>query len=330
MIDTSGNILVVTEQEGGSITPLSLEMLGIARRLSDQSSGNLCACVIGSGIADLADDYAAYADAIYVADDPRLSGLHPDLYAHTVHALCSSIRPLAVIMGHTYENVEMGPKLACRIDSEFIPDCMEVRRDEEGRLLCTRQVYGGNAIAVFELPRRGIITVRPKTFEAATPGGLRAEIIPFAVDMESVVPLSDTLSVVEEESVNMGSAQVIVSGGRGVASPERIAELENIVVLLKRRFERVELGASRPLVDAGLVPRSRQVGQTGERVAPGVYFALGISGATQHLSGMSGSKKVVAINKSEEAPIFKVSDYGVVGLLEEVVPGFIRRLEELL
>jgi electron transfer flavoprotein alpha subunit len=323
-------ILVLTEQEGGHVAPLSLEMLGLGRGLADEGGALLCACMIGNGVASLADEYAGYADTIYVIDNPRLAGLQPDLYAHAIETLCASINPAAIIMGHTYENLEMAPKIACRLGSELIPDCGEVERDEAtGRLLCTKPVYGGNAVAVFELGHAGIITVRSKIFEAAAPGQAKGEVIPLEVDMGSFVPLSETLSVVEEETVNMGAAEVIVSGGRGASSPEGIKELERVIGLLKRRFEKVELGASRPLVDAGLVPHSRQVGQTGERVSPGIYFALGISGATQHLSGMLGSKWIIAVNKSEGAPIFKAADYGVVGLLEEVIPGFIRKLEEL-
>ncbi len=321
-------ILVLTEQEGGRAAPLSLEMFGLGRGLAG-GDGLLCAFVVGSGVADAADEYAGYADQVYVLDNPRLKGLQPDIYAYVAAALVAALQPAAVIMGHTYENMEMAPKLACRAQSELIGDCAQAARDADGRLLCTKQVYGGNAIAVFELPRRGIITLRPKTCAAAAPGQSRGEIIPFDVDMDSPAPLSETLSVVDEESVNMGGAEVIVSGGRGASSPEKIQKLEKVATLLRKRFEKVELGASRPVVDAGLVPHSRQVGQTGERVAPGVYFALGISGATQHLSGMIGSKRIIAVNKSAEAPIFKASDYGVVGPLEEVIPGFIRKLEEL-
>jgi electron transfer flavoprotein alpha subunit len=322
-------VVVIVETEGGKIAPLTFELLEAGAGLARKGGMPLWACLMGNGVAHLADVCASYADKVYVVDHLRLAGLHPDLYAHVMEALCSSLKPAAIIMGHTYENVEMAPKLACRLGSELIPDCAEVRRDEDGRFLCTKQVYGGNAIATFELPAQGIVTLRPKTYEAATPRQTKGEVALFTVDIDSPVPLSETLSVVEEESVNLGSAEVIVSGGRGASSPEAMRQLQKMVDLLKKRFEKVELGASRPLVDAGLVPHSRQIGQTGERVSPRVYFAVGISGATQHLTGMSGSKKVITVNKNEEAPIFKASDYGVVGLLEEVVPGFVRKLEEL-
>lgn len=241
-----------------------------------------------------------------------------------------ALKPRAFILGHTYENLEVAPKIACRMGSDLITDSTLVSIDgATGRLLCTKQVYGGNAIAVYELTGQpGVVTVRPGACEPATPREEKAEILRFDVDMESSMALSETISVIEEEAVNLGAAKVIVSGGRGASNPEGIGQLTKLADLLQNRFEKVEIGGSRPLVDAGLIPRSRQVGQTGERVAPWLYLAIGISGATQHLSGMLGSKRIIAINKNPEAPIFKAADYGVVGLLEEVIPGFIQGLEE--
>jgi electron transfer flavoprotein alpha subunit len=331
MSTDSNGIFIVVEQEAGRPTSLTLELLAIGRRLADSGGELLCACVLGHGITEVADDIACYADEVYALDDPLLAGFQVDLYASALENLCRILKPGVLLLGHTYENFEVAPKIACRMGSELITDCVGLERDgAAGSLLCAKEVYGGNALAVFKLDTRPwIVTLRQKVYEAITRSESTGKVIPFDLKLDPATALTETVSTVAEAGVNLGSAEVIVSGGRGVKTPEGIHELERLVDVLKRRFDRVELGASRPLVNEGLVPRSRQIGQTGERVSPELYIAVAISGATQHVSGIIGSKKIIAINKDGDASIFRAADYGVVGSFEDVIPAFIEQMEKL-
>jgi len=323
-------ILVLMEHENGGLAPISLKLLTVGKALAEGCSGVLCGCVMGRAPGDVSEETALYVDEVYTLDDANLSSYQADLYASALETLVKSVKPSVLLMNHSYENVELGPKVAHRFNSEFVPDCAEVEWGEEGRLLCTKPVYGGRAIAVIGVHGvPGVATMRCMTQEPLPRQGAEGRIIQFDVALDSSLARSETLSVVEGESVNLGGAEVIVSGGRGIGSVEGIEQLQKLIHLLHKRFGAVELGASRPLVDNGLLPHARQVGQTGERVSPQIYFAIGISGSTQHLTGMIGSRKIVAINQNDEAPIFGVSDYGVVGRYEEVLPGLMRKLEEM-
>ena len=323
-------VLVLIEHENGQVSPISLKLLAAGKALAEGRQALLSACLIGSALGEVPGEAAFYADEVYAVDHMSLASYQVDLYAASLETLTRAFLPSALLMNHTYETVEIAPKLAHRFKSEFVPDCVDVEWDETGGLLCTKQVYGGRAIAVIGIQGvPGVATMRCMTQEPIRPQDSKGKIIPFDVALDSSLARSETLTVVEGESVNLGGAEVIVSGGRGIGNMEGIELLQKLIRLLRKRFGAVELGASRPLVDNGLLPHARQVGQTGERVSPQIYFAIGISGSTQHLSGMIGSRKIVAINQSDEAPIFEVSDYGVVGRHEEVLPGFIRKLEEM-
>jgi len=323
-------ILVVTEQESGEATPVTLELLNAGRRLADSDGHILCALVLGHEVAALAEEMACYADEVYPLDHKLLAEFQADLYASALVEACRMIEPLSLLLGHTYDNLEMAPKVAFRLGSDLITDCLRVERDAStGNLLATKPVYGGNAQAVFELDTPPqMVLLRPRALEPLAKGRSKGKIIPLECGIDTSLILTESLAIVPDEIVNLDQAEAIVSGGRGIKNLEGIGELNKLIGTLERYFDRVELGASRPLVDAGLVPRSRQVGQTGHRVAPRLYMAVGISGSIQHVDGMSGSAKVVAVNKDREAPIFGMADYGVIGPFEEVIPALIQELEE--
>ncbi len=326
-------ILVVVQQRGdGQSDPVTFELLKAATDLSLQRGERVCACVLGSGVGPLADVVSYYAGEVYVIDDPLLSVFQADLYASALEALCRDLAPRTVIMGHTYENREVAPKLACAMGNDLITDCVKIESDKEtGSLLCTKPVYGGNAYAVFQLNvEPHMVTVRPKSMEALERGGMKGEIMPFHCKLDPALALTESLALVpEKDAVSLTMAQAIVAGGRGVKTAEGIQQLQGLVGALKKYFSKVELGASRPLVDEGLLPHSRQVGQTGEIVSPQLYIAVAISGAAQHMAGIVGSKKILAINKDPEASIFEASDYGIVGRYEDIVPALIKQLEAL-
>ena len=324
-------ILVLVEKENGNIAPLTLELISAARGLSHMGDGLICACVMGYGINDIAEDLVHYADEIYLLDDALLSDFQSDLYASCLEKLCSAILPETIILGQTYDTIELAPKLACKLGTQLITDCVHIEREiEGGPLLCTKPVYGGNAVAVLEMNiTPNMVTMRSKVTEAAEKSEKEGKLIPFDSAPNPSAALSELIEFIPGQSVSLDKADIIVAGGRGIKTTEGLQELENLVEVLRKIFGKVELGASRPLVDAGLVPHSRQIGQTGEKVTPQLYFAIAISGASQHLSGIVGSKKIVAINRDAEAPIFDVVDYGVVGSYEDIVPALVNILKGL-
>lgn len=325
-------LVLVQRRPGGESASITFELLKSATDLSKQGGETVCACVLGSGVSTLADEISYYAGEVYVIDDPALGTYLPNVYASAFEALCRSLAPRTVLMGHTYENREMAPKLACKMENDLITDCVKIERDTEtGSLLCTKPIYGGNAYAVFELTAEPqMVTVRPKSTEAMEKGSTKGTIISFSFDCAQLRVLTQSKGLVPgADAVSLSQAEAIVAGGRGVKTAEGVEILRGLVSILKRYFTSVELGASRPLVEEGLLPHSRQVGQTGEKVSPQLYIAVAISGAAQHMGGIVGSKKIVAINKDPEATIFEASDYGVVGSYETVVPALIKKLEVL-
>jgi electron transfer flavoprotein alpha subunit len=322
-------ILVLIEQEEGRPAPVTFELLRAGANLSQEGGDVLCACVLGYGVDEIAEEVAYYAHEVYLVDNAVLAHFQSDVYASALEALCRSLDPLTVLIGHTHDNLELAPKLACRMGNEVATDCVKIDREKEtGALLYTKPIYGGNAIAVLRMDTRPqIATLRPKVMDALKKGNVEGVIIPF--ECELAAPLTLTVGLVGGESVSLDKADAIVAGGRGVKTAEGIQKLQGLVEVLNKYFDKVELGASRALVDEGLLPHSRQIGQTGEKVSPQIYIAVAISGAAQHMAGMGSSKRIIAINKDPEASIFESSDYGIVGPYEDIVPALIKKLKEL-
>jgi electron transfer flavoprotein alpha subunit len=214
---------------------------------------------------------------------------------------------------------------------EVITDCIQLAIETgTGHLLCRKPVYGAKFIATFKLEKKPyLVTLRSKAWEAITPRATNGEVIHITPFFEEASVKVECTKKIKEESISLSKANAIVSAGRGVKDLEGINRLKGLINILNSYFNRVELGASRPLVDAHVVPSSRQVGLTGEKVAPELYIAIGISGSLQHVTGILGAKKIVAINNNPKAPIFQVADYGIIGNFEEVVPALIKKLEEL-
>jgi electron transfer flavoprotein alpha subunit len=327
----NGRVLVFVEREGREFVPITFELLQAGRELADQTGGSLCSAVLGNEIDHLSKELSQYADEVYSLDHPRLASFDPGYHVKALNQLCQSLNPSAILMGHTLNNQALVPKLAYQTGIEVITDCIQLAIEAgTGGLLCFKPVYGAKFIATFRLEKKPfLVTLRSKAWSPIAPRATSGEVIPFAPVLEEVSNKVECAKRIKEENINLSKADAIVSAGRGVKDAEGLSRLNGLVNILGAYFSRVELGASRPIVDAHLVPSSRQVGLTGEKVAPELYIAIGISGSLQHVTGILGAKKIVAINSNPKAPIFQVADYGVVGDFEEVVPALIRKLEEL-
>lgn len=315
------DVWVFGEQKNGEAANVALELLGEGRKLADQLKVKLAAVLMGDNVEAAAKKLISYgADEVYLVDDPSLKNFNDESYADIFVQLISRYRPEIVLMGATTYGRSLAPRVASRLNTGLTADCTKLEIDLEKRIILqTRPAFGGNLMATIICPnhRPQMSTVRPKVMKALEPDMSRiGEIIrPGIVIPEDVkVKVTDIVTTLCE-TVNLTEADIIVSGGRGMGDPKNFALVEELAKVLGGA-----VGASRATVDAGWIEYSHQVGQTGKTVGPKVYFACGISGAVQHLAGMSSSDTIIAINKNPEAPIFKVATLGIVGDVLEVLP----------
>ncbi len=317
-------ILTFTEARDGKLRRASLEALSEARRLADALGGaSVTTVLIGSPVEPLTGELAGYgADVIYLFDDPALKAYATETYARALAQVVTDKKPTAVLMAATATGTDLAPRLAAKVGgglvsgAGLVSDCVALSV-KDGRLQARRPMYAGKAYAtvVWEGEPQ-MATLRPNVFPLGkTDAGRKAEVVKAKVDATSRARVTAVHATAAGGKVELGEAQVIVSGGRGLKGPENF----HLVTSLGEAFG-AAVGASRAVVDAGWVDHQLQVGQTGKTVSPSLYIACGISGAIQHLAGMSSSKYIVAINKDADAPIFKVANYGIVGDVFEVVP----------
>ena len=325
----SWGVLVVGEQRSGEIHGVTFELLGKGRELADQLDVPLAAALVGAGTEEIAGRLTeAGADAVYVVDEPELEHYLDEPYAAVVAELIDRHRPEIVLAGATSIGRSLIPRVAIRVCAGLTADCTGLAIDDEkGLLLQTRPAFGGNIMATIVCPdhRPQMATVRHKVMRPLEPDASRkGEVLRERIDKRLLRSRSEYVEFVKDltQTVNIAEADVIVSGGRGMGGPENFGIIEELANVLGGA-----VGASRAAVDAGWIPYSHQVGQTGKTVQPKLYIACGISGAVQHLAGMQSSKTIVAINKDPDAPIFKHATYGVVGNALEVVPALTRRLK---
>lgn len=292
-------------------------LAGAGRRLADELGAGLRAVLVGAGEAGLAAEMARVADAVVVADQPELAEYHPETCLTALATLCAELRPRAVLLGNDTYSQELAPRLAHRLGGSAVGDGAEVRA-EGGRLSVVRQVYGGKAQAVIELKRSpAVVWLRARSFAPARPRDTAAEVThaPLDIQRDARVRLVERRRE-EQGEARLEEARVIVSGGRGIGGPEPFeTELKPLAELLG-----AQLAASRAACDAGWVPPTWQVGQTGKKVAPELYLAIAITGASQHMAGISEAKTIAAINTDPDAPIFKHCRFGIVEDYRKVVP----------
>lgn len=313
----------VETNEDGSAKNVGIELLTPGRELANKQGGALVAVIVGSNVEAAKNDAIAYgADKVIVVDSPEYKDYSTDAYAIALTTLVEKYGPTSMLIGATPNGRDLGPRVSCRLKTGLTADCTGLDIDEEsGNVAWTRPAFGGNLMATILCPehRPQIGTVRPGVFKKGEPDASHAaEVITEDIHVSEDQIRVKVLELIKEmgdENVDLEGAEIIVSGGRGVGGPEGFEPIKALAEVLG-----ATVGTSRAAVDAGWISHAHQVGQTGKTVGPKLYIACGISGAIQHLAGMSSSDVIVAINKDPDAPIFDVADYGVVGNLFEVLP----------
>lgn len=323
-------ILVFADVVEGNLSRTAFELLGGAGVLAEQLGGQVCAAVIGEAVEGLAGLLiAGGANRVYVAEHPLLAEYQADIYLAAAERICREQSFEAVLFAGSSAGRELAPRLAYRLQAGVITDCVAIAVDAETRqLLFTRPVYGGKAMAVMTARAPRIAVVRPRSLEpSASDDGRWGETVKIQLDLNPALKRTKVVELLKEETagVKLEEARIVVSGGRGIGGAENFKIIQDLAAVLKGAA-----GASRAAVDAGWAPPSWQVGQTGKIVAPDMYLAIGISGASQHLAGVSASKHIVAINIDPDASIFRVAEIGVVEDYRKVVPALTRKLKEVI
>lgn len=315
-------VWVCMEQTNGKIAGVSFEMISGARKIADELSSEVCAVLLGSEVKDLAKEAFAYgADKVYVCDDAVLKDYRTESYCKVLEELVKANDPEILFMSASTNGRDLAARLASRMETGVNSDCTAVQLDGD-KLVVTRPTFGGNIMNDVQCAKRPqMYTIRGNAMSKADPDASRTgEVIEVAANISE----SDIRTQVKEiiakagGEISLTDAQIIVSGGRGLGDASGFELIRKFAATLN-----AAVGASRAAVDAGWIPYEHQVGQTGKTVSPKLYIACGISGALQHLAGMKTSDVIVAINKDEEAPIFKIANYGIVGDLYDVIPAMI-------
>lgn len=322
-------VFVETNQDG-SAKNVGIELLTPGKMMAGKQGGDLVAVVIGHNVDEAVKAASTHgADKVLVVDGPEYEHYTTDAYTIALCALVEKYGPTSMMIGATNNGRDLGPRVSCRLHGGLTADCTALDIDEEsGNVAWTRPAFGGNLMATIMCPnnRPQIGTVRPGVFKKCEETEAKAEVIREDIHVDEKDIRTKVLEVIKEmgdENVDLEGAEIIVSGGRGVGGPEGFEPIRELAKVL-----RATVGASRAAVDSGWISHAHQVGQTGKTVGPKLYIACGISGAIQHLAGMSGSDVIVAINKDPDAPIFDVADYGVVGNLFEVLPVLTEELKK--
>ena len=322
-------IAAYLEVRDGKIKKSSLETLSEAGRRAAELGTDTAAVLAGASVADLAAGALGLGAArVYALEGPGLADYSSQAHAAALAELAREVKPEALFFAATAMGRDLAPRVAARLGVGLASDCTKVAV-KDGRLEFTRPIYAGKAFLSFVLTTGpALATLRPNVFPLAAAGPAAGEVVRREVAAPEGGIKGRVVEVLKEESAELDvtEAEAVVSGGRGLKGPENFALLRDLAAVLPR----AAVGASRSAVDSGWIGHGHQVGQTGKTVSPNLYVAVGISGAIQHLAGMSSSKVIVAVNKDPEAPIFKAADYGIVGDLFEVVPRITEELRKIL
>ncbi|MCI9484265.1 MAG: electron transfer flavoprotein subunit alpha/FixB family protein [Clostridiaceae bacterium] len=312
----------IETNDDGSAKNVGIELLAPGKMMAEKQGGTLTAVVIGHNTGAAVQAAATHGAArVLVVDGPEFGHYTTDAYTIALCALVEKYGPTSMLIGATNNGRDLGPRVSCRLKGGLTADCTALDIDpDDGKVAWTRPAFGGNLMATIKCPDNfpQIGTVRPGVFKKCEETVASAEIIREDIHVDAKDIRTQVLEVIRdmnEEKVDLEGAEIIVSGGRGVGGPEGFAPIRELAKELG-----ATVGASRAAVDSGWISHAHQVGQTGKTVGPKLYIACGISGAIQHLAGMSGSDTIVAINRDPEAPIFDVADYGIVGDLFEALP----------
>jgi electron transfer flavoprotein alpha subunit len=325
-------VFTFAQQVDHKLEGVAFELIGKGKELANDLGTEVTAVLLGSDIKDLADQLAEYgADHVIVVDDPELKDYRTEPYAQALAGVINEFKPEIFLVGATAIGRDLGPTVSARVATGLTADCTSLEignfplnapedQQKKNQLLMTRPAFGGNTIATIACPdnRPQMATVRPGVMIKLEPKkGAKADIIEYKADLKKNNKYVEILDIVKEvkKTADIMEAKILVSGGRGVGSAENFKLLEDLAEAIGGT-----VSCSRAVVDNGWKPKDLQVGQTGKTVRPNVYFAIGISGAIQHVAGMEESDIIIAINKDETAPIFDVADYGIVGDLNKILP----------
>ena len=340
LIEQYKDVYVFAQQVDNEISPIAFELLGKAKDLANDLNEKVVAVLIGHNVKDLAAQLGAYgADKVIVVDDKELEVYRTEPYTHALASVINEFKPEIMLVGATAIGRDLGPRVSARVQTGLTADCtsleignfplnpMPGREQKPNQLLMTRPAFGGNTIATIACPdnRPQMATVRPGVMQKIAPiSGAKANVVEYNPGFTPNNRYVEILNIVKavKSTANIMEAKILVSGGRGVGSKENFKLLEDLAEVLGGT-----VSCSRAVVENGWLPVDLQVGQTGKTVRPQIYFAIGISGAIQHVAGMEDSDLIIAINKDEDAPIFDVADYGLVGDLNKIVPALTTALK---
>lgn len=320
---------VIAEQENGQLMNVTFELLGAAKELCVKLEEKCCAVLVTAAAGELPQQLiAAGADVVYVVEDAKYADYDTELYTDAICQLSKKYDPASIMFGATDDGRDLAPRVAARLHTGLCADCTALDVTDDKLVAWTRPALGGNICAtiICDVNRPQMGTVRPKVFKPAELDNTRTgEVIAFTPEAGAVsrVELVKKEALSSENAVKIDEADMIAAGGRGFGSKEKFDVLEQLAAL----FENSAVAGTRAAIDEGWLTHSQQVGQSGKSVTPHIYFACGISGAIQHLSGMKDSDIIIAINKDAEAPIFTVAHYGIVGDVNVILPKLIEKIK---
>ena len=320
---------VIAEQENGQLMNVTFELLGAAKELCAKLEEKCCAVLVTAAAGELPQQLiAAGADVVYVVEDAKYADYDSELYTDAICQLSKKYDPASIMFGATDDGRDLAPRVAARLHTGLCADCTALDVTDDKLVAWTRPALGGNICAtiICDVNRPQMGTVRPKVFKPAEMDNNRTgEVIAFTPEAGAVsrVELVKKEALSSENAVKIDEADMIAAGGRGFGSKENFDVLEQLAAL----FENSAVAGTRAAIDEGWLTHSQQVGQSGKSVTPHIYFACGISGAIQHLSGMKDSDIIIAINKDAEAPIFTVAHYGIVGDVNVILPKLIEKIK---
>ncbi|MEM1545023.1 MAG: electron transfer flavoprotein subunit alpha/FixB family protein [Candidatus Methanomethylicia archaeon] len=317
-------VLVIAEHREGELRSSCLETISKAHEVAGKGGLEVTSVIIGSNIKPLAEKLREYVGRVYLAENPEIKYYDFETYKHIVSKLIREVKPLMVLMGHTSYGMDLMPGLSSYLNLPLVTDCIDIELNN-GRFNAIRQAYGGrvNVKVSLKPSETYLATLRAGIFQPAKPIQTKGEIVEVGTPpLELKVKHLEVIKP-EIEDIDISKADIVIGVGLGIGAKEKIPVVEELAKTLGG-----VLGCSRPIVDRGWLPQTRQIGFSGKSIKPKIYIAVGISGAANHVAGIKGAKTIVAINKDPGAPIFNVSDYGIVGDLFQVIPIFIQELKK--
>ena len=319
------SILTVVEHRMGKLREVSYEAISFASSIAKQKNLKLTSVLLGENLNEIATEVAFFVDKFFYLDGKELKYYTNERYILALDELIKELDPLLIIMPHSIVGMDLAPRLATHLNASYIPDCLDISILDDG-LKATREIFGGKIIAQYVTADTGryVATIRPGIYAISEEKNKNKEIIKKEISFNDVTFNTEFLELIEptEADIDISKADIVIGVGRGIGDKENLPIVEELAELLGG-----VLAATRPVVDNGWLPKSRQVGQSGKTVKPKLYLALGLSGSSQHVLGMKNSHHIVAINNDPQAPIFNIADEAILGDVLEVVPALINKIK---